>query len=138
MPPSPGPEEGGQQGGTLVEAGPSSTTMCLGDGPHSLLDLTWQLRAATAAHDAMSAKIEALEGEVRSLQGERVVEGPISTALFRASTTASASRTKEATLLLLPQNVAELVVSKVVGKNSLRCTCRSLRLAVDACASGLT
>ena len=40
-------------------------------------------------------------------------------------------------LLSLPDHL-DLVVSAVPGKNQLRATCHSLRLAVNACASSLT
>ena len=41
-------------------------------------------------------------------------------------------------LLSLPDHLLARVVSEVQGKNGLRATCRSLRLAVNACTSALT
>ena len=41
-------------------------------------------------------------------------------------------------LLSLPDHLLALVASWVQGKNGLRATCRSLRLAVNACTSALT
>ena len=49
------------------------------------------------------------------------------------------SDSEPATLLLsLPDHLLALVASWVQGKNGLRATCRSLRLAVNACTSALT
>ena len=106
-----------------------------GAGPSSQLDLVSQLHAAQAANGAQAAtiksqaaKLQLLEDEVRSLQQLR---GGVS----------STSRAKEAaplSLLLLPPEVLELVASKVVGKAALHSSCRSLRLAVNACTSQLT
>ena len=40
-------------------------------------------------------------------------------------------------LVSLPDHLLALIVSEVRGKNGLRATCRSLRLAVNACTSAL-
>ena len=137
----------------MGEHGPSAA---MADGAPSRLDLMSQLIAAQAANDAqaatiksqaaameaMAAKIKSLESEVLILQWGRVVNGQTVTAPPLApSATDSTSPVKEDApflLLLLPPDVLVLVASKVVGKTALCSTCRSLRLAVNACTSKLT
>ena len=119
------PPSVGQEGQQVQAVGGASGA---GAGPSSRLNLG---SAALAVNDAKDTTIKSQAAAMKDQ----------TTSASALAPSASTSRIKEAApslLLLLPQEMQELVASKVVGKTALRSTCRSMRLAVNACTSKLT